>query len=76
MTAGAMVFGWLELRAGGSLLVAVLANAGAYLNNPVQALPSSSVPLALHAVGFAAAALVVLFGDRAAWRGRSPGDSG
>jgi membrane protease YdiL (CAAX protease family) len=71
MTAGAIVFGWLLLRAGGSLLVAVLANAGAYLNNPVQALPSSSTPLALHAVALSAAALAVMFGDRAIWRTRS-----
>jgi CAAX protease family protein len=68
MTAGAIVFGWIRLRAQGSLLLAVVANAGAYLNNPVSALPGDRMPLVLHAMGFSVAALAVVLGDRAIWR--------
>ncbi|HMJ52940.1 MAG TPA: CPBP family intramembrane glutamic endopeptidase [Polyangiaceae bacterium] len=68
MTAGAIVFGWMRLRARGSLLLAVVAHAGVYLNNPAYALPGDWLPLALHAFALSAAALAVVLGDRAIWR--------
>jgi membrane protease YdiL (CAAX protease family) len=68
MTAGAVVFGWIHLRARGSLLLAVLANAGAYLNNPVKVLPADGTPLLLHTAGLVVVALVVVLADREAWR--------
>jgi membrane protease YdiL (CAAX protease family) len=68
MAAGAVVFGWIHLRARGSLLLVVLANAGAYLNNPVKALPADGTPLLLHTAGLVVAALAVVLVDREVWR--------
>jgi membrane protease YdiL (CAAX protease family) len=67
MTSGTIVFSWIYLRTGGSLLLVVLANAGAYLNNPTTALPNT-LPLALHTAGFCSCALALLLFDRSAWR--------
>jgi hypothetical protein len=50
------------------LLLAVLANVGAYLNNPVKVLPANGTPLLLHTAGFVVVALVVVLADREAWR--------
>jgi len=70
MTAGTVVFSWIYLRTGGSMLLVVLAHMGAYLNNPTQALPDTT-PLAIHTAGYCAAALAVVLGDRETWRARS-----
>jgi hypothetical protein len=67
MASGTVVFSWIYLRTGGSLLLVVLANAGAYLNNPTTALPNT-LPLALHTAGFCSCALALLLFDRSAWR--------
>lgn len=70
MTAGTLVFSWIYRRTGGSLLLVVIANMGAYLNNPSWALPSLT-PLAIYTLGYCvcAAALVTL--DRETWSTRS-----
>jgi hypothetical protein len=67
MTAGTVVFSWIYLRTHGSLLLVVIANAGAYLNNPAQALPNTT-PLVISSIGFCVAALALVLGDRKAWR--------
>jgi uncharacterized protein len=67
MTSGTVVFSWIYLRTGGSLLLVVLANAGAYLNNPTTVLPNT-LPLALHTCGYCLCALSLLLFDRGAWR--------
>jgi hypothetical protein len=63
------VFGWLFERTRGSLSIAVLAHAGAHLNNPTHALPSDLVPFVVYtfAVALAAAALAL------APRSKTPG---
>jgi membrane protease YdiL (CAAX protease family) len=70
MSAGTVVFSWIYLRSGGSMLLVVVAHVGLYLNNPSQALPNL-VPLATHTLGFCVVAMALAFGDREAWRGSS-----
>jgi len=67
--AATVAFTWIYNRTGGSLLLVVLAQAGAYLTNPTPvALPGLPSPLVINTVAFAvlAGALVAL--DRKAWR--------
>jgi membrane protease YdiL (CAAX protease family) len=66
MTAGTVVFTWFYRRTGSMLLV-VVANAGIYLDNSMQALPASAAPLAVHALGYCAAALALVLVDRSAF---------
>jgi membrane protease YdiL (CAAX protease family) len=73
MTAGTIVFSWLYLRTGGSMLLVVVAHMGAYLNNPTAALPTTT-PLALHTLGYCLVALALLGFDRRVWlQGRPRG---
>ncbi|HEY8086823.1 MAG TPA: CPBP family intramembrane glutamic endopeptidase [Polyangiaceae bacterium] len=69
MVAGTVVFTWFHRRTG-SMLGAVLANAGIYLDNPTQALPGNATPLAVLALGYTAVAIVLVVADRAVWRRR------
>jgi membrane protease YdiL (CAAX protease family) len=64
MTAGTVVFSWIQLRARGSLLVVVIAHMGVYLNNPVDALPGDVRPLMLHTLAFCALAMCLVVFDR------------
>jgi membrane protease YdiL (CAAX protease family) len=70
MAAGTVVFTWFYRRSGSMLLV-VAANAGVYLDNSTQALPANAAPLAVHALAYSAAALVLVLGDGATWRSES-----
>jgi hypothetical protein len=62
MSAGTIVFTWFYRRAG-SMLVVVIANAGVYLDNSAYALPANTAPLAVHALGYCTAALVLVLAD-------------
>jgi membrane protease YdiL (CAAX protease family) len=66
--AGSLVFTWVYNRTGQSLLVAILAHAGAHLNNSHQALPGNLGPLAVHTAAYGVLAVVLMSADRAAWR--------
>jgi uncharacterized protein len=70
MTAGTVVYTWIYRRTGGSLLLVVVANMGAYLNNSMQALPEDATPLVLHTAGYCVVALALVSFDRAAWPSR------
>lgn len=61
---GSLFFTWIQARAGGSLLLVVLAHVGAHLNNSHLALPADSVPLLVHAVVFATIGLGLALLDR------------
>jgi membrane protease YdiL (CAAX protease family) len=67
--AGSVFFTWLWNRTGGSLLLAVLAHAGAHLDNSNRALQESGdgVPVLVHTVAFVALALVLVALDRKAF---------
>jgi len=71
MIGGTVVYTWIYRRTGSMFLV-VVANAGVYLNNPVQALPSNVVPLAVLALGYCAAAALLCFIDRPTWSMTAP----
>jgi membrane protease YdiL (CAAX protease family) len=71
MTAGTVVFTWFHRRTG-SMLVVVVANAGIYLDNSMQALPANTAPLAVHALGYGAVALALVLVDRSVWRVSAP----
>jgi membrane protease YdiL (CAAX protease family) len=73
MAAGAIVFGWIKLRTGGSLLLPVLSLGSVYLNNPTAALPADRLPLVLHTAALVLAASGIVFGDRVAFRAKSSG---
>jgi membrane protease YdiL (CAAX protease family) len=72
MTAGTVFYTWLERRTGGSLLVVVLAQMGAYLNNSTAPLPGNPTPLFVHAAGYAVVAVALLAADRRAFRSSGP----
>ncbi len=61
---GSLWFTWLVRRGGGSVLLAVLAHAGAHLNNSHASLPEDSLPLLVAAVVYACLGLGVARLDR------------
>jgi membrane protease YdiL (CAAX protease family) len=70
LVAGSVVYAWLVERTGGSLLLAVLAHAGAHLCNVSQPLPANVTPLALQTAGFVAVAVAVVALDARTLRAR------
>jgi membrane protease YdiL (CAAX protease family) len=75
MTAGTVVFSWIQVRARGSLLLVVIAHMGVYLNNPADALPADVRPLALHTLAYCTLALCLVLFDRKAFQlARSPAE--
>jgi uncharacterized protein len=71
MTAATVVFTWFWRRTR-SMLVVVVANAGVYLDNPMQALPGNAAPLAVHALGYSMLAVALVLADGSVWRSRDP----
>jgi CAAX protease family protein len=64
-----LVFTWIYRRTGGSLLVVVVAQMGAYLTNPnAPALPGRASPLTVYTVAFVVLAAALVTIDRRAWR--------
>jgi membrane protease YdiL (CAAX protease family) len=61
-----VVFGWLYQRTGGSLWSAIVAHAGAHLNNTVHALPAHPETFVSSVLGTCVAAALALC-DRRAW---------
>jgi membrane protease YdiL (CAAX protease family) len=73
MIGGSVLFTWLVQRARGSLLVAVVAHAGAHLSNSGHALPANATPIALHAIAYVVFAVALVAFDRRVFRQvRSP----
>jgi membrane protease YdiL (CAAX protease family) len=66
--AGSIVFSWLYLRAGGSLPVAILAHAGAHLNNSHTALPADMLPFVVHTIAYCVCAALVVALDGTPWK--------
>jgi membrane protease YdiL (CAAX protease family) len=66
IVAGSVVFGWLFERTGGSLVIALLAHAGAHLDNPSHALPGDPRPFVAYTVALVvvAAALAAVMARR------------
>jgi len=58
--AGSVAYTWLYNRTSASLLLVVLAHAGAHLNNTQRTLPADATPLALHTAAYVALALVLI----------------
>lgn len=57
--AGSVVFGWLWARTSGSLVVAILAHAGAHLSNPTHAMPASTAPFHAYTAAVVTAAALL-----------------
>jgi membrane protease YdiL (CAAX protease family) len=69
--AGTVVFTWVYNRTGGSLLLVVVTQMGAYLTKPSpDALPGRVSPLAIVTVAFVVAAVALVAVDRRAWPAR------
>jgi membrane protease YdiL (CAAX protease family) len=67
--AGTVVFTWIYIHTGGSLLLVVLAQMGAYLTNPsAAALPGQTSPLVINTVAYVVVAVALVAMDRKAWR--------
>ncbi len=67
--AGTIVFSWIYIHTGGSLLLVVLAQMGAYLTNPSPgSLPGQMSPLAINTVAYVVVAVALVALDRKAWR--------
>jgi len=70
--AGSVLFAWLYDRPGGGLPLAVLAHAGAHLDNSHLALPGDVTPLAAQTIGFCVLAAALVVSNPSAWRIRPP----
>lgn len=57
---GSLFYAWLYRGSGGSLLIAVLAHAGAHLDNSHAALPDDALPAVVHAVVYAALGVIAM----------------
>jgi uncharacterized protein len=64
---GSLMFAWLDARASGSLVVAVLAHLGMHLNNSHAALPGDVRPLVCHSILLAAIGVALVALDRRAF---------
>ena len=62
------VFTWLFNRTQGSLPCAILAHAGAHLNNPGRAQLGNDAPMRLYTVAIALSATLLFALDRSAWQ--------
>jgi membrane protease YdiL (CAAX protease family) len=72
MVGGSVLFTWIYQHTRGSLLLAVLTHVGAHLNNPGHAMPGRATPMVIHTVAYAVLAVVLVVGDRGAWRKVAP----
>ena len=61
LVGGSLFYTWILERTGGSLLLVVLAHAGAHLNNPNLALPADTLPLLVGAVVYAGLGLGAVY---------------
>lgn len=68
LLAGSIVFTWLYNRTRGSLLLAVLAHAGAHLSNPTRSVPANDTPFFVYTAAMCVAACALLLFDRRAAR--------
>jgi membrane protease YdiL (CAAX protease family) len=64
IVAGSVVFSWLYNHTRGSLLIAILAHAGAHLDNPAHALPGQVTPFAVYTLAMVVTALVLALARR------------
>jgi membrane protease YdiL (CAAX protease family) len=65
VVAGSVLFSWLYARSAGSLSVAIVAHAGAHLNNPTHALERGQLtPFVVYTAALCVAALIVVAVDR------------
>jgi membrane protease YdiL (CAAX protease family) len=67
--AGSIVFTWLCNRSGSLLPMAVVAHAGAHLDNSMASIPGTSVPFLAQLAVYVVVAGVLVRVDRKAWRG-------
>jgi membrane protease YdiL (CAAX protease family) len=80
IVAGSVLFSWLYARSGGSLTVAIVAHAGAHLNNPTRSLQDGLTPFAVYTAALCVTALLLPLLDRPAfaadrveaWMGAGP----
>lgn len=73
---GSLFYTWVMERGGGSLLIAVVAHAGAHLNNAHLTLPADHLPLLVGAIVYAALGLAVVRFDRRTFPLRPPRPTG
>jgi hypothetical protein len=66
IVAGSIVFSWLYNRTHGSLGIAMLAHAGAHLNNPAHA--QDAMPLFFYTIAVALVGCALIVFDKKAWR--------
>jgi len=69
MIGASVLLTWIYQHTRGSLLLAVLAHAGAHLNNPGHALPSRATPMMIHTTAYVVLAVVLVAFERRTWLG-------